>query len=96
MARYSFPAPKPTPAEVQSGKRSVASDPYQSVLETQFPRILDKITMMWGFQELNAYFASLLLDDSGAGRQGFPPEAWEEIHVLSSLHLLLVPSNNPF
>ena len=96
MARYSFPAPKPNPKDMQSGSRPGASDPYPSVLETQFPRILDKITMMWGFQELNGYFASLLLDDSGSGRQGFPPEAWEEIHVLSGLHLLIVPSNKLF
>lgn len=93
MARYSFPAPRPNPDDKNSGHGGV--DPYPSVLETQFPRILDKITMMWGFQELNEYFSTLLLDDSG-GRQGFPPEAWDEIHVLSSLHLIIVPSNNPF
>jgi hypothetical protein len=94
MARYKFPAVKPVAAAAD--KPSVASiDPYLTVLESRYPRILDTIQVMWGFQELNSFFRKLTLDDRG-GRQGFPPEAWEEIQALWSLHLIIAPENNLF
>jgi hypothetical protein len=93
MSRYYFPPPKAAPTEKEPAP--VAMDEYVTVLESKYPRILDNITMMWGFQELNGFFRKLILDDRG-GRQGFPPEAWDELNALSSLHLIIVPDNNPF
>jgi len=64
---------------------------YQSVLETRFPRILQAIQALWGYPEMNLYFSKLMMDERG-DRDGFPPEAWEEIHLLMELHQCLVPS----
>ncbi len=94
MARYKFPALKPAPASAEKLRAPVV-DPYPTVLEAKYPRILDTIQTMWGFQELNGFFRKLTIDDRG-GRQGFPPEAWEEIQTLWSLHLILVPEKNVF
>ncbi len=96
MARYHFPAPK-TGSPNQSGlaKGRPSLDPYPTMLETNYPRILENITMMWGFQELNAFLSKLIIDERG-GRQGFPPEAWDEINTLTSLHLIVVPSDKLF
>ena len=96
MARYHFPAPKTGTADKPgsaAGRPSV--DPYPTMLESNYPRILENITMMWGFQELNAFLSKLIIDERG-GRQGFPPEAWDEINTLAALHLLLVPSDKLF
>lgn len=65
-------------------------DPYPSILENEFPRILQSIQAMWGYQELNVYFRRLTLDDRG-DRAGFPKEAWEEIYTLLHLHQAIVP-----
>ena len=50
---------------------------------------------MWGFEEMNGFFRKLSLDDRG-GRQGFPPDAWEEIQTLMSLHLIIHPEKGFF
>jgi len=63
----------------------------QSVLETRFPRILQAIQALWGYPEMNLYFSKLMMDERG-DRDGFPPEAWEEIHLLMDLHQRLLPS----
>ncbi len=93
MARYHFPAPK-TAAPGGTAMKP-AADPCISVLETSYPRILENITMMWGFGELNNFFHKLILDDRG-GRQGFPPEAWDELNTLSALHLIICPDKRLF
>jgi hypothetical protein len=66
-------------------------DPYPSVLEKDFPRIMSAVQAMWGYQELNLYFKNLTLDNRG-DREGFPKEAWEEIFLLLYLHQAIVPS----
>lgn len=96
MARYHFPAPKAgSPNQPGAAKGRPSLDPYPTMLETNYPRILENISMMWGFQELNAFLSKLIIDERG-GRQGFPPEAWDEINTLASLHLIIVPSDKLF
>lgn len=56
-----------------------------SILETHFPWVLQKIQLMWGYPELDAYLHTLMMDERG-DRQGFPPAAWEEIHLLVAIH----------
>lgn len=97
MARYKFPANKNATSAVR-GKAAAPKpkiDPYKTVLETDYPRILETITVMWGFEEMNGFFRKLSLDDRG-GRQGFPPEAWDEIQTLMTLHLIIQPEKSPF
>jgi hypothetical protein len=79
MPRYAAPDPCPAP----SGRRVPS-------LETDYPRVLQAIQAMWGYPELNEYFRKLTIDDRG-GREGFPPEVWDEIHTLLYLHQLIVP-----
>jgi len=59
---------------------------YPHVLAQNFPRIVDKIIMLWGEPELEAYFSELLMDSRGGTRQGFPPEVASEIFSLSMYH----------
>jgi hypothetical protein len=70
----------------------VLADPYPSVLEKDFPRILASVQTMWGYQELNLYFRNLTLDNRG-DREGFPKEAWDEIFTLLYLHQAIVPGS---
>lgn len=94
MARYKFPANK-TATTSRTQRNAPRIDPYKTVLESSYPRILETIQVMWGFEEMNGFFRKLSLDDRG-GRQGFPPEAWDEIQTLMSLHLIIHPEKNPF
>lgn len=66
----------------------------KTVLEEKFPHILETIQIMWGHPELNMYFNKLIVDDRG-NRQGFPTDAWAEIHMLSRIHHALVPEPPP-
>jgi hypothetical protein len=56
-----------------------------SALEQGFPHVVEKIQMMWGHPELDAYLRQVALDERGQ-RKGFSPEAWSEIHFLAELH----------
>lgn len=94
MARYKFPANK-SAAGKAARSTTPKPDPYKSALERDYPRILETIQVMWGFEEMNGFFRKLSLDDRG-GRQGFPPDAWEEIQALMSLHLIIHPEKGLF
>lgn len=57
--------------------------PPRQVISEKFPRILDKIELLWATIELHQYLEHTLFSDR-ASRQGFPPEvmrALGEIHV---------------
>lgn len=55
------------------------------IRENKFERIADAIELMWGYPELETYFANLSLDDRG-NRAGFPPIVFKAIHKLSFEH----------
>ena len=100
MARYRFPAASNKSASGLHPRaaRVRPADLYKSDLEMKYPNILTAIQSMWGYKELNTYFSKLTMDERG-GREGFPPEVWEEIHLLLKLHQEIVPEplfkNNP-
>jgi len=60
-----------------------------SVLEAQYPDIVQAITLLWGYPEMNTYFAKLWLDD-GSGRP-LAPEAMSELMLLAAVHQWLTP-----
>jgi hypothetical protein len=67
-------------------KKPEPVDPnYVSSLEKRFPRIVDKITMMWGAKEFPEFLSSLMIDDRG-DRQGFPLDVIEEMMFLHEIH----------
>ena len=92
MPRYRFPALQSVkPAIDHRGAKPHPADAYQSALEQRFPHILDAITAMWGFQELNVYFHKLSVNERGE-REGFPVEVWEEINILLNIHQTILPT----
>jgi hypothetical protein len=97
MPRYKFQASSPntiTPAQSPPGNfTKISADDCKSVLEAGFPRVVQAIQALWGYKELNDYFRKLMIDETGQ-RDGFPPEAWEEIYLLQHLHQELVPDLN--
>lgn len=58
---------------------------YASELEKNFPRIVEKINMLWGHDGIAAYLSHLLIDDRG-DRHGFNGEVMGEIMFLNNLH----------
>ena len=56
----------------------------KSEIEKQYPHIIDKLVLMWGYPELNHYLDKLLFADRK--REGFPPEVMEELMLLHSLN----------
>lgn len=89
MARYRFG----TGAKPCSNAVHRAAS-YQTTLERRFPHIMTAIQAMWGYPELNTYFHKLTIDERGH-RQGFPPDVWDDIHLLWSLHQTIVPQSLP-
>lgn len=58
---------------------------YPAALEAKYFRIFNRIMDLWGLQELEDYFADLMVDKRG-GRQGFPPDVLNDILTLSRVH----------
>lgn len=63
---------------------------FPTTLTTRFPRILQAIQALCGYPELDVYFRKLTIDDRG-NREGFPPDAWDEIFLLMHVHQRIVP-----
>jgi hypothetical protein len=60
-----------------------------SVLEARHPEIIQAITLLWGYPEMNTYFEKLWLDD-GSGSP-IAPEAMSELMLLAGVHRWLTP-----
>lgn len=58
---------------------------YPYSLERKFPRVLNRIMVLWDTPEIDAYFMDLIVDTRG-GREGFPREVAAEIVHLSLAH----------
>ncbi|MEO6023335.1 MAG: hypothetical protein ABIP64_09500 [Burkholderiales bacterium] len=58
---------------------------YLSALEKHFPRIVDKIVLMWATEEFPEFLNGMMIDKRG-DRQGFPLEVLEEMMFLTTLH----------
>jgi hypothetical protein len=89
-------ADRPNPAETVPVARSAPMAPAPvmrrpSVLEAQHPDIVQAVTLLWGYPEMNTYFEKLWLDDgSGTGRP-LAPEAMSELMLLAGVHQWLTP-----
>ncbi|CAN5469652.1 hypothetical protein BH11PSE11_BH11PSE11_04650 [soil metagenome] len=90
MSRYGFRALEiPSMASIVVAKPAPAPNAI-TTLEKDYPRVIQAITAMWGFPELNLYFDKLTIDERG-DREGFPPDVWDDIYTLQNLHHQLVP-----
>lgn len=63
--------------------------PPRDLLKEKFPRILERITLLWGSKELHAYFEQTLFMNR-SGRQGFPPEVMAALGELYNEHQQLL------
>jgi hypothetical protein len=63
----------------------MADSTYISEIEKNFPRIVEKIIMLWGHESVAAFLSHLLIDDRG-DRQGFNGEIMAEIMFLNNLY----------
>ena len=64
---------------------------YPQRTEEKFPRIVEKIAVLWGSPQMAKYFAELLFDDRG-GREGFPPDIMTELFRLANFYETLKPA----
>jgi hypothetical protein len=74
-------------ASGRGGSQLVSRDP--SVLEALHPEIVQAITLLWGYPEMNQYFEKLWLDDGT--RSPIAPEAMSELMLLAGVHRWLAP-----
>jgi hypothetical protein len=58
---------------------------YPHNLENQYPRIFEKIMLLWDNPKMSDYFTELMVPDRQS-RSGFPPEVASEIVRLSLVH----------
>ena len=67
-------------------KKTDPKDPhYVSAIENGFPRIAERIGLLWGADDFPDYLNSLMIDKRG-DRQGFPFDVLDEFMFLSELH----------
>jgi hypothetical protein len=59
----------------------------------QFPRIGEKISMMWGYVELQNYLSAIILDERG-NRQGFPKPVLAALMEIHQRHAGMIPLDN--
>jgi len=64
--------------------------PHLTIIWEKYPRIGEKISMMWGYVELQNYLSTIILDERG-GRQGFPEQVLAALMEVHKLHSKKVP-----
>ncbi len=64
--------------------------PSFTLVQDQFPKISEKITLMWGSVLLQQYLSKIIFDERG-GRQGFPEQIVSALMRLYEYHGSLVP-----
>lgn len=67
--------------------------PHLSIIWEQYPRIGEKISMMWGYVELQKYLSTIILDERG-GRLGFPKPVLAALLEIHTRHAKIVPEDN--
>jgi hypothetical protein len=65
--------------------------PPRVVINSCFPRISDKIELLWGSVELHKYFEQTLYADRG-GRAGFPQDVMVALGEIASEHAKFLKS----
>ena len=63
---------------------------HLSIVWEQFPRIGEKISLMWGYIELQEYLSTIILDRRG-GRLGFPKPVLAALLEIHRRHAKVLP-----
>ena len=66
---------------------------YPHMTEEKYPRIVEKIEVLWGTVGMARYFNELLFDERG-DRAGFPPEVMGELFALNNYNESMRPSRS--
>ena len=69
------------------------SNLYPHKTEAQYPRVAERISILWGTVGMSRYFTEILFDDRG-DREGFPPDVMLELFALSNFHESTKPSRS--
>lgn len=69
---------------------SQSKDSNRSILESRYPGMLQAISLMWGYPEMNAYFDRLWIADGS--QTPLSPDAMSELMLLAQIHQILVPT----
>jgi hypothetical protein len=69
------------------------SNLYPHRTEEKYPRIVEKIALLWGTVAMSRYFNELLFDDRG-DREGFPSDVMMELFALSNYNESTKPSRS--
>ena len=69
------------------------SDLYPHQTEVKYPRIIQRISDLWGTAGMSRYFTEILFDDRG-DREGFPADVMMELFALSNYHESTKPSRS--
>lgn len=72
----------------------MANSDGRTELEKKFPRIVEKLTLLWGHDGVSTFLSHLLIDDRG-DRQGFTGDIMAEIMFLNNLHEDMASENQP-
>jgi len=72
----------------------MADPAYATELEKKYPRIVEKLSLLWGHDGLSAYLGRLLIDERG-DRQGFTGDIMADIMFLTNLHDGVLPAKAP-
>ena len=66
---------------------------YPHQTEAKYPRVAERISILWGTVGMARYFNEILFDDRG-DREGFPPDVMLELFALSNHHESTKPSRS--
>lgn len=68
--------------------------PPIDIVKASFPRIADRIELLWGSWELQQYFTSILISDRG-DREGFPIQIVSALLKIHGEHSKIAPTEDP-
>ena len=68
----------------------------ESVLDTRFKHLADKIELHWGYDEFYPFIERLMVDTRDGKRAGFPLDVIQEIVTLLEIHEKLYPPKKRF
>lgn len=61
----------------------------ESILDGSYPRIAEKIELLWGHNELYLYLDQMMVVEKGRERNGFPLAVMKELQILREIHTRL-------
>lgn len=62
------------------------------IINSYYPHIGNKLSLLWGYTEFNNYIATLFLDDRDGKRSGFPYEHMRALLTIAETHKRMFPN----